>query len=68
MSNNYNPNDSSNTITFNTGAFLSTPLLTISQDGFYIRGVKVEQDEKEAASVYRAFKQWLVESELRRKI
>lgn len=41
-------------------------VLRIAEDGFYVRGKKVEADEKEAAAVYRAFKQWLVESELRR--
>lgn len=54
------------TITFNTGALLTQPMLTISEDGFYVRGVKVEQDEKEAATVYKAFKRWMVEAELRR--
>jgi hypothetical protein len=58
--------DESNTITFNTGALLTQPILTISEDGFYVRGKKVEQDEKEAATVYRAFKRWMVEAELRR--
>ena len=28
-------------------------------DGFWVRGVKVAQDDKEAESVYNAFKQWL---------
>jgi hypothetical protein len=41
-------------------------MLKITKDGFYVRGVKVEQDEKEAEAVYKAFKRWLVENELRR--
>jgi len=28
-------------------------------DGFWVRGVKVAQDDKEAEAVYNAFKQWL---------
>lgn len=51
-------------ITFNAGP--DQEMLKISKDGFYVRGVKVEQDEKEAATVYKAFKRWMVENELRR--
>ena len=35
-------------------------MLKVTEDGFYVRGVKVDADEKEAAAVYRAFKQFLV--------
>jgi len=52
-----------NNIVLNTGI---TEVLRITEDGFYVRGKKVPADEDEAAAVYRAFKQWLVESELRR--
>jgi hypothetical protein len=41
-------------------------ILKITEDGFYVRGVKVEADEKEAASVYKAFKQFLVHHALTR--
>ena len=34
-------------------------MLRVAEDGFYVRGVKVEADEKEAKVVYDAFKQWL---------
>lgn len=34
-------------------------MLRVSADGFYIRGVRVEADEKEAEKVYKAFKQWM---------
>lgn len=34
-------------------------MLRVAPDGFYIRGVKVEADEKEAKAVYEAFKQWM---------
>lgn len=36
-----------------------TEMLRIAEDGFYVRGVKIEQDEKEAEKVYNAFHQWL---------
>lgn len=52
-----------NNIVLNTGM---TEVLRITEDGFYVRGKKVPADENEAAAVYRAFKQWLVEMELRR--
>ena len=35
-------------------------ILKITEDGFYVRGKKVEADEEEAAAVYRAFKEFLV--------
>lgn len=34
-------------------------MLRVAKDGFYIRGVRVEADEKEAKAVYEAFKQWM---------
>ena len=34
-------------------------MLRVAEDGFYVRGVRVEADAKEAEQVYRAFKQWL---------
>ena len=40
-------------------------LLKISEDGFYVRGVKVPVDENEGKAVYKAIKQFLVESALR---
>jgi hypothetical protein len=52
-------------IIFNAGHG-SQEMLRITEDGFYVRGVKVEQDEKEAAAVYKAFKRWMAENELRR--
>lgn len=53
-----------NTITFNVK---DQELLRIDIDGFYVRGVRVETDDKEAAAVYRAFKQFLVEIALRKE-
>ena len=34
-------------------------MIKITRDGFYVRGVKVPQDEREAEAVYEAFKQWM---------
>jgi hypothetical protein len=34
-------------------------MLRIGPDGFWVRGVKVPQDDKEAVTVYNAFKQWM---------
>lgn len=34
-------------------------ILKIAQDGFYVRGIKVEQDEKEARAVFEAFRTWI---------
>ena len=45
----------------------STEMLKVGPDGFWVRGVKVEQDDKEAETVYNAFKQFLVWSELNRR-
>ena len=53
-----------NTITCMTG---TTEMLKIGPDGFWVRGVKVEQDDKEAETVYNAFKQFLVSAELNRR-
>ena len=53
-----------NTITCMAGG---TEMLKVGPDGFWVRGVKIEQDDKEAVTVYNAFKQWLVWSELNRR-
>jgi hypothetical protein len=42
-------------------------MLRVAQDGFYVRGVKVTQDDREAEIVYNAFKQFLVWAELNRR-
>lgn len=44
-----------------------TEMLKVAPDGFWVRGVKVVADEKEAAIVYNAFKQFLTWAELNRK-
>ena len=38
----------------------SSEILKITEDGFYVRGIKVPVDEEEGVAVYRAFKQFLV--------
>jgi hypothetical protein len=44
----------------------NVPMLEIKKDGFYVRGVRVNQDEKEAEIVYNAFHQWLTYNTLTR--
>ncbi len=44
-----------------------TEMLRVARDGFYVRGVKVTQDDKEAETVYNAFKQFLTWAELNRR-
>lgn len=53
-----------NSIMLNAGA---DEMIRIAQDGFYVRGVKVPVDDKEAETVYRAFKEWMTWATLQRK-
>ena len=55
------PTQPPNTITLRAG---SEDMIRCSPEGFWVRGVKVEQDDKEAEHVYNAFKQWLVWAQL----
>jgi hypothetical protein len=57
--NTHNPN----TITCMAGG---EEMLRVSPDGFWVRGVKVTQDDKEAQLVYNAFKEWMTWSQLTR--
>jgi hypothetical protein len=41
-------------------------MLKVTKDGFYVRGKKIPQDDKEAETVYNAFKQWLSWAQLQR--
>jgi hypothetical protein len=50
-------------VVFHTG---SEETLRIAEDGFYIRGVKVPVDDKEAKEVYNCFKEWLTWATLNR--
>ena len=54
-----------NTITFNAGPG-NCEMLKVSEDGFWVRGLKVEQDDKEAQLVYNSFKEWLIWQQLSR--
>ena len=42
-------------------------MLRVAKDGFYVRGVRVEADDREAATVYTAFKEFLVWNRLSRE-
>ena len=42
-------------------------MLRVGPDGFWVRGVRVEQDEGEARAVYAAFKQWMMWAQLNRE-
>jgi hypothetical protein len=42
-------------------------MLRVAEDGFYVRGEKVPADDREAATVYNAFKEFLVWSRLSRE-
>lgn len=53
-----------NNIAFHCG---NTEMLKVSENGFWVRGVKIEQDEREAETVYIAFKQFLVWAEMNRQ-
>ena len=49
-------NTQPNTITCLAGG---EEMLRVGPDGFWVRGVKVPQDDQEALAVYNAFKQWM---------
>jgi hypothetical protein len=34
-------------------------MIRVDPNGFYVRGVRVPADDREAETVYNAFKQWL---------
>ena len=57
----YNPVP--NSITLRTGP---EEMIRVARDGFYVRGQRVPADDKEALTVYNAFKEWLVWSQLTR--
>ena len=53
-----------NAITMNAAG--GDEMIRVAQDGFYVRGKKVPVDDKEAETVYNAFKQWLAWAQLQR--
>ena len=52
------------TITFRSST--NSEMLRISPEGFYVRGVRIQQDEREAEMVYKTFHQWLTWATLNR--
>ena len=52
-----------NAVTFFSGG---VETLRISDKGFWVRGQLVEQDDKEAQTVYNSFKEWLAWQQLSR--
>ena len=53
---NYEPKLGTNNICLTGGG---EEMLRIAEDGFYVRGVKVKQNKREARAVYEAFKRWM---------
>ena len=55
--------DQPNALTFLSGG---VEVLRCSDKGFWVRGKKVTQDDKEAQAVYNSFKEWLTWQQLSR--
>ena len=58
-----NTDEYQNSVAFHAG---SAEMLRLSPDGFYVRGVKIDLDDKEAQTVYNSFKEWLIWQQLNR--
>lgn len=56
----------SSDITFKTGGAEPSEMLRVAPDGFWVRGQRVPVDDREAETVYRAFREWLTWSHLTR--
>lgn len=56
-------NDTPNAITCMAGG---EEMIKCSPDGFWVRGVKVKQDENEAQRVYEGFKAWMMWAQMTR--
>lgn len=56
------PDPENSTIFYTAGE----EVLRVSRDGFWVKGVRVPADDREAESVYNAFKQWLAWQSLTR--
>lgn len=56
--------ETSNTITCMAGG---QEMLKVGPDGFWVRGVKVEQAEGEAKQVYEAFRAWMIWAQLNKE-
>jgi hypothetical protein len=55
--------DVQNNIVFNAGS-PTVEMLKVSPTEFWVRGIKVDQDDKEAETVYNAFKSWMMWAKL----
>ena len=55
----------SNAISMHVGH--NDEMIRVTKDGFWVRGVKVEQDAKEAETVYNAFRQWMAWAALQQR-
>ena len=53
-----------NAVTFLSGG---VEVLKCSDKGFWVRGQLVEQDDKEAQTVYNSFKEWLIWQQLNKE-
>ncbi len=60
----FDVNTAPNNITMITGG---TEMLRVAEDGFYVRGTKVPVDDREAETVYNAFREFLVWNRLSRE-
>lgn len=60
----YEPKEPNSIVLNSTG---NDEMIRITAEGFWVRGVKVPQDDREAETVYAAFKQWLAWANLQRK-
>jgi len=58
-----NTDEYQNSVAFHAGG---AEMLRLSPDGFYVRGQLVDQDDKEAQTVYNSFTQWLAWQQLSR--
>ena len=56
-------NDTPSNITMLAG---NAEMIKVGPDGFWVRGVKVEQDADEAKKVYEGFKAWMMWAQLTR--
>ena len=57
-----------NSIVFNAQANSDyTEMIRITPEGFYVRGVKVPADDKEAILVYNAFKEFILWNQMTRQ-
>jgi hypothetical protein len=59
----HNSSEYQNTVSFHCAG---EEMLRLGPNAFYVRGKKVEVDDKEAQTVYNSFKEWLTWQQLTR--